>query len=273
MQKNYRLNISIIALGFSSICAVAQDAVKYKDVFLDGKPAKLNISTGEVKLVTAEELVVKTKGYTVKESSAILENNEDNNGEIYYVTEADFYTVAEGETLLDVAKKYSVSLTKLKEVNGLETTLVDAGQKLRIGNFNAIKAPNENTTSSKTSNLESSNTTLIITDSVNSDYYIVKNGNTLFSLARQFKLSVDELKRLNNLNSNLITVGQKLRIVDSVSVEEESNHNNLPSIYIVKSGDNLYRIALNNNTTVEVIKKLNGLTSNLITVGQKLQLH
>ena len=49
------------------------------------------------------------------------------------------------------------------------------------------------------------------------------------------------------------------------------NDNNL-SVYVVKDGDNLYRIALNNGTTVDEIKRLNGLTDNLITVGQKLQL-
>lgn len=273
MQRNYRLIISIIALGFSSICAVAQDSVEYKDVFLNGKPAKLNIATGEVKLVTTEELVVNTKVSIGAESVTIPENNEDNNGEIYYVTEADFYTVEQGETLLDVAKRYNVSLTKLKEVNSLETTLVDAGQKLRIGNFDAIEAPDKNTAPSGTSNLESSNAIVNETESLYGNYYIVKNGNTLFSLARQFNLSVDELKKLNNLNSNLITIGQKLRVRDSGSVQQESNHNNVPSMYVVKSGDNLYRIALNNNTTVEAIKNLNGLTSNLITVGQKLQLH
>ena len=271
MQKNYRLIISIIALGLSSLTAFAQDSVEFKDVFLDGKPAKLNVATGEVKLVMPKVEVVKVIETPSHTSDPLATNNQDNNGNVNYTSESDFYTVEEGETLLDVSKKYNVSLTKLKEVNNLETTLINKGQKLRISNFDATIKPvtvvNSDSTDSETID---SDATYYATP--NSEYYIVENGNTLFSLARQFNLSVNELKQLNNLNSNTITVGQKLRVVDSGSTYKTSISDNNLSVYVVKDGDNLYRIALNNGITVDDIKRLNGLTDNLITVGQKLQL-
>lgn len=46
----------------------------------------------------------------------------------------------------------------------------------------------------------------------NDDIYIVKNGDTLWSISREFGISVNELKELNNLSSNLLTIGQQLKI-------------------------------------------------------------
>lgn len=256
MQRNYRLIISIFALGLTCFSAIAQETVEYKDVFLDGKPAKLNVATGEVKLVSPKDKVVETLGETTHIADVSDKHNHAQSGDISYTSDSDYYVVKEGETLLDVSKKYNVSLTELKKANNLETTLVNKGQRLRVNNFDAVTH-------------SVSNTNNTYSDSNYSEYYIVERGNTLFSLANQFNLSVNELKRINNLSSNVIIVGQKLRVVESDSYSyEENNH----SVYVVKDGDNLYRIALNNGTTVEEIKRLNGLTSNLITVGQKLQL-
>ncbi|WP_299101730.1 LysM peptidoglycan-binding domain-containing protein [uncultured Winogradskyella sp.] len=260
MQKNYRLIISIITLGFSSICAFAQDSIvaqntiEYKDVFLDGKPAKLNVATGEVKLVQPKDKVETVVKESVVNAADSSNNNQTENSVSNTVKESDFYIVKEGESLFDVSKKYNVSLSELKAANNLETTLINVGQKLRVVNFDAVEAI------TYTSNSSSEN--------ANSDYYIVERGNTLFSLANRFNLSVNELKRMNNLISNVIRVGQRLRVNGS----ETSNITNGASFYVVKNGDNLYRIALNNGTTVNEIKRLNGLTSNLITVGQELQL-
>ena len=91
--------------------------------------------------------------------------------------------------------------------------------------------------------------------------YIVKTGDTLWSIARLNNITVDELKKLNNLKSNLLTVGQKLNV-------GISNVNN--NTYIVKSNDTLYSIANRFGITVGELKETNNLTSNIISVGQKL---
>lgn len=72
-----------------------------------------------------------------------------------------------------------------------------------------------------------------------------------------------ELKRLNSLSSNLLSVGQVLRVPNNSSTTFE---------YIVKNGDTLYRIAQYYNTTVDEIKKINNLTTNGLVIGQVLQI-
>ena len=102
----------------------------------------------------------------------------------------------------------------------------------------------------------------------NENIYIVKSGDSLYSISKKFNTTVDELKRLNNLSSNLLSINQKLIIPSGNNI----NNNTLVSenIYIVKSGDSLYRIAINFNTTVDELKRLNNLSSNNLSIGQKL---
>ena len=101
-----------------------------------------------------------------------------------------------------------------------------------------------------------------------SDFYIVKEGDNLFKLSVTYKTSLNELKKANNLETTLIQKGQKLRIRNFDLVTKNSN----PSFWIVKEGDNLYRIALENGTTVKRLKSLNGLKTDTIKIGQKLKI-
>jgi LysM repeat protein len=94
------------------------------------------------------------------------------------------------------------------------------------------------------------------------NFYTVKAGDSLWNIAKKYNTSVDTIKRLNNLSSNLINIGQRL-IIPSI--------NNVVS-YTVKVGDTLYKIANEFNTTVDNLMKLNNLSNNLISVGQKLLL-
>ena len=98
----------------------------------------------------------------------------------------------------------------------------------------------------------------------NNNIYIVTAGDSLYSIARRFNTSVDNIKKANNLTSNNLSIGQKL-IIPS---ENESINNQ--TIYTVVSGDSLYSIARRFNTSVDNIKKANNLTSNNLSIGQKL---
>ncbi len=100
--------------------------------------------------------------------------------------------------------------------------------------------------------------------SISGNYYTVKSGDSLWSIAKQYGVTVDELKQANNLTSNALSIGQVLKI----PVEEE----NTSSSYIVKAGDNLYAIAQKYNTTVDAIKSLNNLTTNTLRIGQVLRI-
>ena len=95
-------------------------------------------------------------------------------------------------------------------------------------------------------------------------YYIVKSGDSLWSISKKYGISVDELKAENNLKSNTLSIGQYLKIPTISNNEEGIEY------YVVKSGDTLWSIARNNNTTVDNIKTLNNLKNNTLTVGQRL---
>ena len=96
--------------------------------------------------------------------------------------------------------------------------------------------------------------------------YIVQKGDSLYSIANKLGTTVSELKKENNLTSNTLQIGEVLRIPSKEVYDGETN------IYTVKSGDSLYKIAQNNNTTIDEIKRLNNLTSNNLVIGQTLKL-
>ena len=103
-----------------------------------------------------------------------------------------------------------------------------------------------------------------------SDYYVVKKGDTLWSIARAYGLTVEKLKSLNNLTSNNLTIGDSLIVKDSSGNSDNSSNADNNKYYIVKKGDSLYSIARSNNMTVDELKSLNNLTSNILSIGQKL---
>ena len=90
--------------------------------------------------------------------------------------------------------------------------------------------------------------------------YTVVKGDNLWEISQKYKITVDQLKKMNNLSSNVIYSGQKL-IVDS---------NNYKTYKVVK-GDTLWEIAKDNGMSVDELKKINGLNSNIINIGQSLK--
>ena len=97
-------------------------------------------------------------------------------------------------------------------------------------------------------------------------YYIVKKNDSLWSIASKNNTTVDNIKKLNNLSSNNLKIGQILKI--RPNSEEDAVDNK--TTYVVKKGDSLWSIANKNNTTVDKIKKRNNLSSNSLSIGQKL---
>lgn len=94
-------------------------------------------------------------------------------------------------------------------------------------------------------------------------FYVVKKGDTIYKVSRQFNIPVAEIKRINNLNSDLLSIGQILYLQENLTSDNYKT-------YTVKRGDSLWSIARENNTTVNDIKNLNGLTSDNLIVGQQI---
>lgn len=97
-------------------------------------------------------------------------------------------------------------------------------------------------------------------------YYIVKKGDSLWSIASKNNTTVDNIKKLNNLSSNNLSVGQVLKL----SYDSENEDIKESNIYTVKKGDSLWLIANKYGTTVDELKSENNLKSNTLSIGQTL---
>lgn len=156
------------------------------------------------------------------------------------------YTVKSGDTLYGISNQFGVSVTELAELNNVDANSLQIGQVLNIPT-NSGNNPN------------------------NMFMYTVKPGDTLYSIARKYNTTVQEIMNLNYLKNNILTVGQVIRIPEMYTKEEEMYLPNYIN-YTVKKGDTLYSIAKNNNISVDTIIKDNGLTTNNLAIGQVLRL-
>lgn len=110
---------------------------------------------------------------------------------------ADSYTVVKNDTLWGLSKKYGVSVSDLKKANGVSGHLIYVGQKLQI--------PTKSTKTAKTS------TSTSTVDTTSTTHTVVK-GDTLWSLAKKYGVSVSTLMKANNLSSSTILIGQSLNL-------------------------------------------------------------
>ena len=191
------------------------------------------------------------------------------------------YTVKSGDTLYKISKTYGMSVQELKNLNGLSSDLIHVGQTLKIKGGSTSSSSSNTSSSSSTSSSNSSSTTASTGSTSSASTHTVKSGDTLYKISKTYGTSVQELKSLNGLSSDLIHVGQTLKLkagaTSSSSQSTSSNTASKPNTsttvgnYTVKSGDTLYRIAMNHSMSVQELKSLNGLSSDLIRVGQSLK--
>lgn len=205
---------------------------------------------------------------------------------------SDYYTVKKGDTLWDIANKYGTTVSKLKSLNNLKSNVLQVGQTLKVSSsekeiipddYLVYKVKNGDNLSKIAKEYDTTVSTIMKINNLNSDKlainqqlllpktkktdgektYTVKSGDTLSQIAYDNKITTSELKKANNLASDLLKIGQVL-IIPSKSTGEIN--------YIVQKGDNLYTIANKYDTTVSDIKKLNNLSTNTLQIGQLLKI-
>ena len=152
---------------------------------------------------------------------------------------SNYYTVKSGDSLWSISKKFGITVDELKQANNLTSNLLSIGQNLLIPTKESETSTNE---------------------------YTVQKGDTLYGIANKFNTTVDNLKSLNNLTTDSLSIGEVLKIPSSSTTNTNTN------TYTVKSGDTLYGIANKYNTTVDTLKSLNNLTSNTLSIGQILKI-
>ncbi|WP_204172388.1 CHAP domain-containing protein [Staphylococcus sp. GDY8P72P] len=101
--------------------------------------------------------------------------------------------------------------------------------------------------------------------------YKVQSGDSLWSIANKYNMSVSKLKSLNNITSNVIFPNQVLTVSGTTSSSSSTTTSSSTTYYTVKSGDSLSSIAAKYGTTYQKIMELNGLSDYFIYPGQRLK--
>ena len=217
-----------------------------QNLFIPGKEAEIPSGNDITYVVQKGDSLysIASKYQTTVDELKRLNNLTNNNlsiGQVLIIkkvtpTDSKTYMVQKGDTLYSIAQKFQTTVDNLKATNNLTTDTLSIGQVLVIPDNDSSKVPTTN------------------------DSYTVQKGDTLYSIAQKYNVSVDDLKKANNLANNTLAIGQTLIIP----------RNNNYETYTVQKGDSLYSISRKFNTTVSALAQLNNLATNVLSIGQKL---
>lgn len=157
------------------------------------------------------------------------------------------YIIKRGDTLYGISNQFGVSVSDLANANNISiNTPLQIGKTLIIPTNKGI-SPN------------------------NYIDYTVKKGDTLYSIAKKYETTANELIKINKLKNTNLSIGQKLQIPETYNKEDTISLPNYIN-YTVKKGDTLYSIAKNYNITPDTIIKDNSLQNTNLTIGQNLKI-
>ena len=268
-------NIYIVQKGDTLYGISKQFGISIDDLISENNLNDTNLLVGEKLVIPSlgsiNNYIVKkgdtlysiSKKYNISVEELILLNNLSNNnlvvGQVLNIPVNDtldsfnYYEVLSGDTLYSIAKKYDTTTDSLINLNDLKSNVLTIGQLLRIPS-----------------------TSIDQEDFI----YEVVRGDTLYSIAKKFDITVSDLISLNQLTSSNLKVGQKLIIgygyQNNIQVGSSCYGDNYKEVeyvtYIVKKGDNLYNIAKKYNVSVDSIIKLNNLSNNNLNIGDVLNI-
>ncbi len=166
------------------------------------------------------------------------------------------HTVRAGDTLSAISQQNNVTVSQLRQWNNLDSDMIRIGQVLRL----SASTTSDQSTGSSTSNTTSTHT--------------VVAGDTLFAIAQRNNVTVNQLRQWNNLQTDIIRVGQVLRLSASTTSDHSTveSTSNTTSIHTVVAGDTLFTIAQRNGVTVNQLRQWNNLQTDVLQIGQVLQL-
>jgi LysM repeat protein len=148
-----------------------------------------------------------------------------------------------GESLWGISNKTNVSIQELMQINNLSSSTIYVGQEL------LLLAPHSHETT-----------------------YTVKAGDTLYLISKSYNTTINELKTLNNLSTDTLYVGQLIKIPSGTGTTGPSPTPATSNTHTVQPGETVWRIATTNQLTVDQLRSYNNLSSDMLYVGQVLQL-
>ena len=164
------------------------------------------------------------------------------------VASSGSHRVRSGETLSGIASRYRVSLSALRQANGMRP-----GDVLRAGV--TLDIPGRGGSAGSVAR----------SGSAGGAIHVVRSGETLSGIAARTGTSVSQLRRLNGIQGSTIRVGQRLRLGGDVLVASSGEY------HLVRSGDNLWDISNRYGHTVDELKRLNDGLSESIRPGQRIR--
>ena len=254
---------------------------------LNGLSLTSTIYPGQVLTLSAnsQEAESEESSSTENESSTSTQetSSEENAASSEQTSTGGTYTVVSGDGLYAIARKTGTSIDDLLSLNGLSlNSKIYPGQVLTLSGNSESAPAAESTESTAEESQEEVATPEETTPSTNAKMYYVHSGDSLYRIAHNHGISLSTLLEWNNLSvDSIIYPGQGLIVSDgssptseqaeeSTSSSEETASESTETTYTVQPGDGLWRIAKNHGLTLDELKSLNQLTSNIIQPGQVL---
>lgn len=270
--KNWnRLSSSRINLG-AKLKIVTTETVEPKE-----------IKEEKEEIVVAKNTAIASVSNTKKETqSKVKEANDTNETKEYkydkvvtYKEVTKIHKVISGDNLGGIATKYGVTVAEIQKWNNLKNSNVQIGNNLKIINNERVVTTVKKLIKSESiaSNEKLKKEDVVENEDALEDVYVVQQGDNLSAIARKFNVSVEDLKKWNNLADNNIQLESKLKIGDiikndAVVVTPKTDIKTVE--YIVQKGDNLNSIAKKNNVAVSDLRNWNDLSDDTIHLGDKI---
>ena len=200
------------------------------------------------------------KVYTNETTTALVESTSSPKSNVSY------HKIKQGETIGGIAEMYKVSASSIREWNNISGNKIIAGTTLKIY---SDASPNivSNNVSQKTE---------LTSESIN---HQIQSGETIIAISEMYGVSVEDIKRWNNLSSSKIVAGKTLIIYSNgngnnhkISNTTVSKNTGNTTTHKVKKGETLGGIAEKYKVSFSSIQQLNNINGNKIIAGQELKI-
>ncbi len=184
------------------------------------------------------------------------------------------YKIQPGDSLLKLAHRYHVSVDLLRTINNIDGNMIRAGKTLMIPIASQEAAAYTLSAAQRVINRQKQ---IAQTQASNRVSYIVKSGDSLWKIAKQYKVTVSQVARWNKIGTkSVLQIGDKINVWPRASAKKLGTvqRNVIKKLsYKVRSGDNLSAIAYRFSVTVKDIQKWNQALKKYLQPGQKLTLY